>query len=96
MNNTFSLEQIAQTGDLNADWIMRQYKMDKKAKFMEIKTTNPTLKQYEIAEELKISCSTLKRYRREMNMLSRYRIHPQQTLTLENKKVKIILSMTSK
>ena len=36
MNNTFS-DQKEKTGDLNADLIMRQYKLDKMAKFMEIK-----------------------------------------------------------
>ena len=43
---------------------MRQYKLDKMAKFMEIKSVNPKLKQSEIARELKISSSTLQRYRR--------------------------------
>ena len=50
MKNTFTLEQIAKTGDLNADLIMRQYKLDKKAKFMEIKSINPKLKEAEIAK----------------------------------------------
>ena len=43
MNNTFPLEQIAKTGDLNADLVMRQYKLDEMAKFMEIKSINPKL-----------------------------------------------------
>ena len=29
MNNNFSLEYIAETGDLKADLIKRQYKLDK-------------------------------------------------------------------
>ena len=29
MNNTYSLDQIQKTGDLNADLIMRQNKLDK-------------------------------------------------------------------
>ena len=44
--------------------------MDKMAKFMEIKSTNPKLKQSEIAKELKESSSTIQRYRREIKMLS--------------------------
>ena len=76
MNNFFSLEEIAKTGDLNADLIMRQYKLDKMAKFMEIKFTNPKLKQSEKARELKISSSTLQRYRRKTIMLSPCRIPP--------------------
>ena len=65
MNNSFSLEQIAKTGDLNADLVIRQYKLDKMAKFMEIKSINPNLKQSGIAKELAISTFTLQRYRRE-------------------------------
>ena len=76
MNNTFYFEQIAKTGELNADLIMRQYRLDKMAEFMEIKSIIPKIKQSELAEELKISSSTLQRYRREINMLSPYRIPP--------------------
>ena len=43
---------------------------------MEIKSTNLKLKQSEIGTELKTSSSTLQRYRREMNVLSPYRIPP--------------------
>ena len=79
MNNTFSLDQIAKTGDLNANLIMRQHKLDKMAKFVEIKSINPKLKQSEIAKELKISSSTIQ-YRRGINMLkfgiNKYRIPP--------------------
>ena len=74
MNNTFSLEKQAKTDDLNADLIMRQYKLDKMAKFLEINSINPKLKQSEIAKELEISTSTIQRYRRKINMLSPYRV----------------------
>ena len=46
------------------------------AKFMEIKSTNPKLKQSEVDRELKGSSSTMQRYRRETNMLSLYIIPP--------------------
>ena len=46
------------------------------AKVIENKSTNPNLKQSESARELKISSSTLQRYRREINMFSPYRIPP--------------------
>ena len=62
MNNIFSLEQKAKTRDLNADLIMRQYKLDKMAKFKKIKTINAQLKQSELAKDLAISTSTLQRY----------------------------------
>ena len=73
MNNVFSLEQVTKTGGLNADLIMRQYMLNNKAKFMEMKSRNPKLKQSKIAKELAISTSTLQRYRRKLNMHSPYR-----------------------
>ena len=76
MNNTFSFEQLFKTGDLNADLILRQYKLDKMAKFMESKTINPKLKQSEIAKDLKISSSTIQQYKTDINMLCLYRIPP--------------------
>ena len=60
MNNTFSLQQISQTGNFDSDLITRQYKLDLMARFMEIKSINPKLKQSEIAKELGYSSSTLK------------------------------------
>ena len=62
MKNTFSIDQKAKTGDLNADLIMSQYRLDKMAKLMELKSNNPKLKQFEISKELKVSSSTIQRY----------------------------------
>ena len=76
MNNTYSLDQIQRTVDVKADLIMRQYKLDKMAKFMEIKSSNPKLKQSEFAKLLELSSSTTQRCRREVYMLSPYRIPP--------------------
>ena len=55
MTDTFSLDEKQKTGELNADLIVRQYKFDKMAQFMEIKSNNPRLKQSEIAKLLEIS-----------------------------------------
>ena len=55
---------------------MRQYKLDKMGKFMEIMSINPKLKQSEIAKELKLSNFTIQRYRRKIIMLSPYRVSP--------------------
>ena len=74
MNTTYSLNQIQKTGDLNADLITRQNKTDKMAKFMETKSNNPKLKESEIANLLDLSSSTIQRYRKEINILSPYRI----------------------
>ena len=81
MNNQFSLEQIAKTDDLNADLIMRQYKLDKMVKFMDIKSLNQKLKQSEIAKEVAISTSTLQRYRKKMNNFSPYKTPPSSSNT---------------
>ena len=51
MNKVFSLVQIQKTGDFNADLIMRQNKLVKMAKLMEINSNNPRLKQSEIAKK---------------------------------------------
>ena len=60
MNNTYSLDQIQKTVDLNADLIMRQYKSDTMAKFMEIESNNPKIKQSETAKLVELS-STIQR-----------------------------------
>ena len=45
MNNTFSLEQISKTGNLESNLILQHFKLDLTARFMEIKSVNPKLKQ---------------------------------------------------
>ena len=74
MNKTFSSAEFQKTVNLNADLIMRQYKLDKMTKFMAVKSINPKLEQSEIARQLKISSSTLQRYREEINIPSPYTI----------------------
>ena len=76
MNNTFCLDQIRKTGDLNADLIMGLYKLDDMARFMEIKSNNPKLKRSEIAKLWELSSSTIQLYRKKINILSLYRIPP--------------------
>ena len=46
------------------------------ADFMKVKYENPRMKQSEIANQLGMSSSTLQRYRNDINMLSPYRISP--------------------
>ena len=74
MIKTYSLDQIQKNGDLNADLRKKQYKLDEMAKIMEIK--QPQLKQSENANLLELSSSTIQRYRKEINMLSPYRLPP--------------------
>ena len=79
MNNSFSLQQISRTGNLDPNLISRQYKLDLMSKFMCIKFENPKMKQSEIANQLSYSTSTLQRCRNDINLLSPYRIHPNNT-----------------
>ena len=58
--STFSLEQISKTGILDAKLILRQYKQDLMARFMENKFINPKIKQKQTAKEMGYSDSTLK------------------------------------
>ena len=76
MNNSFSLQQIQKTSNLDANLISRQYKLNLMADFMRVKYENPKMKQSQIANQLGLSSSTLQRYRNDINMLSPYRINP--------------------
>ena len=88
MNNSFSLQQIQKTSNLDANLISRQYKLNLMADFMKVKYENPRMKQSEIAEQLGMSSSTLQRYRNDINMLSPYRISPN-NVKKRTKKAKI-------
>ena len=79
MNNTSSLQQIQKTSNLDANLISRQYKLNLMADFMKVKYENPKLKQSEIANQLGLSSSTIQRYKNDINMLSPYRINPNNT-----------------
>ena len=79
MNNSFFLQQKQKTSNLDANLISRQYKLYLMADFMRLKYENPKLKQSEIADQLGLSSSTLRRYRNDINMLFPYRINPKNT-----------------
>ena len=70
MNNSFSLQQIQKTSNLDANLISRQYKLNLMADFMRVKYENPRLKQSEKANRLSMSSSTVQRYRNDINMRS--------------------------
>ena len=84
MNNSFSLQQISRTGNLDPNLISRQYKLVLMFKFKCIKFQNPKKKQSEIANRLGYSTSTLQKNKNDINMLSPYRIHPSNS----NKRIK--------
>ena len=79
MNNSFSLQQIQKMSNLGALLISRHYKLNHVADFMRMKYENPNLKQSEIANHLGYTSSTLQRYRNDINMVSPYRIHGNNT-----------------
>ena len=79
MNNTPSLNEINKTANMDPNLLTRHYKLKIMNDFMHIKYQNPKLKQSEIASQIGLSTSTLQRCRNDINMLSPYRIQPNNT-----------------
>ena len=73
MINTSSLDQIFRTGDLDADLLLREHKIDLMARLRDIKSVNPKRKKTEIARELGYSSPKLQRYRQGIKMQSPYK-----------------------
>ena len=73
---------------MDPNLLTRHYKLKLMNDFMHIKYQNPKMKQSEIANNINISPSTLQRYRNDINMLSPYRISPNNTKK-RSKKAKI-------
>ena len=88
MNNTPSLNEINKTANMDPNLLTRHYKLKLMNDFMYIKYQNPKMKQSEIANHLNMSSSTLQRYRNDINMLSSYRINPN-NVKKRSKKAKI-------
>ena len=86
--NTPSLNEINKTANMDPNLLTRHYKLKLMNDFMHIKYQNQKMKQSEIANNLNMSCSTLQRYRNDINMLSPYRINPNNTKK-RSKKAKI-------
>ena len=74
--NTPSLAEINRTANMDPNLITRHYKLKLMNDFMNIKYQNPKMKQSEIAHQLNMSTSTIQRQRNDVNMLSPYRINP--------------------
>ena len=74
--NTPSLNEINKTANMDPNLITKHYKLKLMNDFMNIKYQNPKLKQPEIASQLNMSTSTIQRQRNDKNMLSPYRINP--------------------
>ena len=88
MNITPSSNEINKTANIDPNLLTRHYKLKLMNDFMHPKNQNPQMKQSEIANYLKMSSSTLQRYRNDINMLSPYRINPN-NVKKQPKKAKI-------
>ena len=86
--NTLSLNEINKTANMDPNLIRRHYRLKLMNDFMNIKYQNPKMKQPEIASQLKMSTSTIQRQRNNINMLSPYRINPN-NVKKRSKKAKI-------
>ena len=88
MNNTPSLNEINKNSTMDPDMLTKYYKLKLMNDFMNIKYQNPKMTQSEISSQLNMSPSTIKRYRNDINMLSPYRISPN-NVKKQQKKTKI-------
>ena len=68
------IEKVSKAGIFDSILILQQYKLVLMARFVEIKSINPKLKQFEIAKELGCSISSSQILRIDINRLSPYRI----------------------
>ena len=74
--NTPSLNEINKTANMDPNLLTRHYKLKLMNDFMNVKYQNPKMTQSEISNQLSMSSSTLQRCRNDINMLSPYRINP--------------------
>ena len=88
MNNTPSLNEINKNSTMDPNMLTKYYKLKLMNDFMNIKYQNPKMTQSEISSQLNMSPSTIQRYRIDINMLSPYRINPND-VKKRTKKVKI-------
>ena len=76
MNNTPSLNEINKNSTMDPNMLTKYYKLKIMNDFMNIKYQNLKMTQSEISSQLKMSPSTIQRYRNDINMLSPYRTNP--------------------
>ena len=88
MNNIPSLNEINKNSTMDPNMLTKYYKLKIMNDFMNIKYQNPKMTQSEISSQLNMSPSTIQRYRNDKNMLSPYRINPN-NVKKRSKKAKI-------
>ena len=80
---------------MDPNMLTKHYKLKLMNDFMNIKNQNPKMTQSEISSQLNMSPSTIKRYRNDINMLSPYRINPN-NVKKQQKRPKLMIMVTSK
>ena len=88
MNDTPSLNEINKNSAMDPNMLTKYYRLKLMNDFMNIKYQNPKMTQLEISSQLKMSPSTIQRYRNDINMTSPYRINPN-NVEKRSKKAKI-------
>ena len=79
LNEWFLVTTNKKSNNLDANLISRKYILNLMADFMRVKYENSKMKQSEIATLMGLSSCTLQRFRNDVNMLSPYRINPNNT-----------------
>ena len=88
MNNTLSLNEVNKNSAMDPNMLTKYYELKLMNDFMNIKYQNPKMTQSEISSQLNMSPSTIQRYRNDINMLSPYKIKPN-NVKKRTKKAKI-------
>ena len=88
MNNTPSLNEINKNSTMDPNMLTKYYKLKIMNDFMNIKYQNPKMTQSGISSQLNMSPSTIQRYRNDIDMISPYRINPN-NVKKRSKKAKI-------
>ena len=88
MNNTTSLNELNKNSTMDPNMLTKYYQLKLMNDFMNIKYQNPKMTQSQISSQLNMFPSTIKRYRNDINMLSPYRISPN-NVKKQQKKIKI-------
>ena len=83
--NTPPLNEINKNSTMDPNMLTKYYKLKLMNDFMNIKYQNPKMTQSEISSQLNMSSSTIKRYRNDINMISPYRINPNNAKKRQNK-----------
>ena len=74
--NEYSFFKRNKNSTMDPNMLTKYYKLKLMNDFMNIKYQNPKMSQSEISSKLNMSPSTIQRYRNDINMISPYRINP--------------------